>query len=94
MVQATRGWLAEEGEGAIGKESGGVLKTEDGELEAFQRDIDMRQLAASLGYEIDKRDSWRGSTVMRRGGDKIVVKRNRNDHYVFFSVRDDRDNGT
>jgi hypothetical protein len=67
---------------------------EDAELEAFKRDIDVRQFAASLGYEIDNRDSWRGSTVLRRGVDKIVVKRNRNDHYVFFSVRDDTDNGT
>jgi hypothetical protein len=32
--------------------------------------------------------------VLRRGPDKIVVKRNRNGHYVFFSVRDDSDNGT
>lgn len=67
---------------------------EAAELEAFKRDIDVRQFATSLGYEIDKRDSWRGSTVMRRGADKIVVKRNRNGHYVFFSVRDDKDNGT
>jgi len=66
----------------------------DGELEAFKRDIDVRQFAASLGYEIDPRESWRGSTVMRCGADKIVVKRNHNGHYVFFSVRDDRDNGT
>src|SRR5260370_40555390 len=67
---------------------------EDRELETFKRDIDVRQFAASLGYVIDPRDSWRGSTVMRRGADKIVVKRNSNGHYVFFSVRDDRDHGT
>lgn len=66
----------------------------DTELDAFKRDIDLRQFAASLGYEMDRRESWRGSTVLRRGGDKIVVKRCRNGHYVFFSVRDDRDNGT
>ena len=48
----------------------------------------------SLGYEIDRRESWGGSTVLRRGADKVVVKRNGNGHYVFFSVRDDRDNGT
>ena len=71
-----------------------VLINEDGELETFKRDIDMRQFAASLGYKIDSRESWRGSTVMRRGTDKIVVKRNRNHHYVYFSVREDRDNGT
>lgn len=64
------------------------------ELDAFKREIDLRQFAASCGYEMDHRESWRGSTVLRCGGDKIVVKRNRNGHYVFFSVRDDRDQGT
>ena len=66
----------------------------DIELDAFKREIDLRQFAASFGYEMDRRESWRGSTVLRRGGDKTVVKRNHNGHYVFFSLRDDRDNGT
>src|SRR5438132_6809988 len=66
----------------------------DSEREAFKRRIDLRQFAASLGYEMDRRESWRGSTVLRRGADKIVVKRNGNGHYVFFSVRDDEDHGT
>ncbi len=64
------------------------------ELDAFKRQIDLRQFAVSLGYEMDRRESWRGSTVLRRGADKIVVKRNGNGHYVFFSVRDDDDHGT
>ena len=67
---------------------------QDTELEAFKREIDMRQFAVSLGYEMDRPESWRGSTVLRSGDDKIVVKRNGNGHYVFFSVRDDRDHGT
>ncbi len=67
---------------------------QDSELDAFKREIDMRQFALSLGYEMDRRESWRGSTVLKRGPDKIVVKRNGNSHYVFFSVRDDSDNGT
>ena len=66
----------------------------DTELDAFKREIDLRQFAASFGYAMDRRESWRGSTVLRRGGDKIVVKRNHNGHYVFFSVRDDSDHGT
>jgi hypothetical protein len=70
------------------------MRNQDGELNAFKREIDLREFAVSLGYEIDRRESWRGSTVMRRSADKIVVKRNGNGHYVFFSVRDDRDNGT
>ncbi len=67
---------------------------QDSELDAFKRQIDMREFAVSLGYELDRRESWRGSMVLRSGGDKIVVKRNGNGHYVFFSVRDDSDNGT
>jgi hypothetical protein len=66
----------------------------DSELDAFKREIDLRQFAVSLGYEMDRRESWRGSTVLRRDADKIVVKRNHNGYYVFFSVRDDRDHGT
>src|SRR6266581_1716671 len=64
------------------------------EFDAFKRRIDLRQFAVSLRYQMDRRESWRGSTVLRRGADKIVVKRNGNGHYVFFSVRDDDDHGT
>ncbi len=84
----------EEKNRAIGKEKVFWMINQDGELEAFKREIDLRQFAVSLGYEIDRRESWRGSTVLRRGTDKIVVKRSGNGHYVFFSVRDDGDNGT
>jgi hypothetical protein len=67
---------------------------QDCELDTFKRDIDLRQFAESLGYQIDRRESWKGSAVLRSGADKIVVKRNGNGHYVFFSLRDDDDNGT
>src|SRR5215468_2524449 len=63
----------------------------DTELDDFKREIDLRQYAAGMGYELDKRESWRGSAVMRRGGDKIVIKRDKDGHYVYFSVRDDHD---
>src|SRR6266849_4404877 len=76
------------------REGIGVVVNQDSELDAFKRRIDLRQFAVSLGYEMDRRESWGGSTVLRRGADKIVVKRNGNGHYVFFSVRDDRDHGT
>jgi hypothetical protein len=69
----------------------------DAELDAFKTQIDLRLYAAAQGYQLDPRESWRGSAVMRlggRGGDKIIIKRNSNGHYVFFSVRDDADNGT
>ena len=37
--------------------------------------------------------AYPGSTALRRGAD-MIVKRKGNGHYVFFSVRDDADNGT
>src|ERR1035441_8467958 len=76
------------------RERKGILMNQESELEVFKRKIDLRQFAVSLGYQMDRRENWRGSTVLRRGADKIVVKRNRNGHYVFFSVRDDSDHGT
>src|SRR6266700_2086197 len=76
------------------REGKGVFVNLNSELDTFKRRIDLRQFAVSLGYEMDRRESWRGSTVLRRGADKIVVKRNGNGHYVFFSVRDDEDHGT
>ena len=51
------------------------LMNQDTELDACKREIDLRQFAVSLGYEMNRRESWRGSTVLRRGADKIVVKR-------------------
>src|SRR5437867_5162121 len=76
------------------REGKGVFVNLPSELDAFKRRIDLRQFAASLGYQMDRRESWRGNTVLRRGADKIIVKRNGNGHYVFFSVRDDDDHGT
>jgi hypothetical protein len=66
----------------------------DRELEAFKRQIDLREYAAKEGYVLDKRESWRGSAVMRKGGDKVIIKRDGDGHYVYFSVRDERDNGS
>jgi hypothetical protein len=68
----------------------------DAELDSFKSGIDLRAYAASQGYELDRKESWRGSAVMRHPkGDKIVIKQDAaSSHYVYFSVRDDRDNGT
>ena len=67
----------------------------DPELESFKTSIDLRAYAASEGYALDRNESWRGSAVMRHAnGDKVIVKRDADGHYVYFSVRDDSDNGT
>jgi hypothetical protein len=67
----------------------------DPELESFKTSIDLRAYAASHGYVLDPRESWRGSAVMRHAnGDKIIIKRDTDNHYVYFSVQDDADHGT
>lgn len=64
--------------------------TQDQELEAFKTEIDLRAYVAAQGYQLDRRESWRGSSVMRHAnGDKIIIKKDSDNHYVFFSVRDD-----
>jgi len=59
----------------------------DPELDALKY-VDLRQYAASQGFALDKRKSWRGSAVMRHAnGDKIIIKRDAGDgHYVWCSV--------
>ena len=41
------------------RERKGVLVNRDSELDAFKRKVDLRQFAVSLGYEMDRRESWR-----------------------------------
>jgi hypothetical protein len=67
----------------------------DPELESFKTSIDLRAYAASQGYVLDRKESWRGSAVMRHAnGDKVIIKRDADGHYVYFSVRSDTDHGT
>ena len=64
------------------------------ELEHFKSAINMIEFAASRGYVFDPSESSRNSKVMRLSGDKIIITRQANGHWVYFSVRDDRDRGT
>ena len=68
----------------------------DIELEKFKTDVVLPELAAARGYALDRRASSRNSVVMRHpDGDKIIIARYEGTtHWVYFSVRDDRDNGT
>ena len=70
--------------------------TRDPELERFKVEIDLRAYATDHGYVLDRKESWRGSAVMRLEAtdDKIIISRDIDGHYVYFSVRDDADNGS
>ncbi len=67
----------------------------DEELERFEK-INLSEFAASRGYALDRRESSRNSAVMRHpNGDKIIIARNEaSGDWMYFSARDDRDNGT
>lgn len=68
----------------------------DNELQRFKKEINLSEFSASFGYVLDRRESSRNSAVMRHAnGDKIVIARNEgNGDWIYFSIRDDRDNGT
>jgi len=65
------------------------------ELETFKTAINLTEYAAALGYCMDRKESSRSSVVMRHpNGDKVIVARGEDQHWVYFSVRDDADNGS
>ena len=67
----------------------------DDEISRFKRDVNLIEYAAASGYQLDRRASSAGSKTMRNAhGDKIIVYRSKNDAQRYFSVRDERDNGS
>lgn len=65
------------------------------ELEAFKSAINLTEYAAMQGYVLDTKASSRNSALMRHAdGDKIVIARGTDRHWIYFSIRDDGDNGT
>ena len=73
-----------------------MVNHDNEELDRFKTDINLTEYAAHLGYALDRQASSRHSITMRRSsnGDKMIVSRNNNGHWMYFSVRDDGDNGT
>ncbi len=69
----------------------------DDELHRFKSDIHFLHYAAErYGYQRDRRESSVSSHVLRHpaSDDKIVVRKDRDGHWTYFSIRDDRDHGT
>ena len=66
------------------------------ELDRFKTQINLAEYAASQGYQLDRRESSRNSAVMRRESDddKIIIATDTDGHGIYFSVRDDQDNGS
>jgi hypothetical protein len=66
----------------------------DEELERFKREINLIEIAQSLGYEIDKKASSRSCKLMKRGGDKVVFATGIDGHGIYFSLSDESDCGS
>jgi 5S rRNA maturation endonuclease (ribonuclease M5) len=66
------------------------------ELERFKTEINLVEYAFNSGYEIDKNKSSQNCIVLKdNAGDKILVGvDNRDRHYFYYSVKDDRDCGS
>lgn len=69
----------------------------DDELDRFKRRVNLTEVAAAGGYQLERGQNGNASSVsMRHPGtdDKIVIRRDSDGHWTYFSVRDDRDNGS
>lgn len=65
------------------------------ELERFKSHINLTEYMAAQGYKLDKAESSRHSAVMRGpGDDKLIVAKGQDGHWVYFSVRDEVNNGS
>lgn len=57
------------------------------ELVEFKR-IDLPNYLATCGFTLDRKQSSRNSVIMRHSnGDKLVIKKNSNGHYVYFNAK-------
>lgn len=64
------------------------------ELDRFKSEINLTEYAAHLNYTVDRKESTKSTTMMRNpNGDKIAITHGQKG-WVYFSVRDEADNGT
>lgn len=65
-------------------------------LDRIKREVNLIQLAASMGYVLDKEKSSKTWAVMDREGDKILIKNspNQEGHWMYKSLSDEREKGT
>lgn len=64
------------------------------QLEKYKTEISLVDFIQSLGGAIDTTKSTKNSCVIDYIKDKLVVKKNDNNHYIYFNLNNNRDNGT
>jgi Toprim-like/Protein of unknown function (DUF3991) len=67
---------------------------EEDELRSFKQSDALRQYAASVGFLVDRRESSRGCTVMRRDHEKIIISRKPDGVLIYWNVQNDQDRGS
>ncbi|WP_425400413.1 toprim domain-containing protein [Aeoliella sp.] len=69
--------------------------TRNDELEALKTQINLSEYMASRGFALDPKTSSRHYSVMRHpNGDKCIVTRKANRHWIYANAHDSRDSGT
>ncbi|MGB5631350.1 MAG: toprim domain-containing protein, partial [Waterburya sp.] len=72
-----------------------LKRTRIEELEKFKTQINLVEYAQSQGYQyISQKSSQNSAVLAHDNGDKIIVATDTDGHGVYFSVKDDHDNGT
>lgn len=66
----------------------------DDELEKFKVEINLVEYVRAQGYEIDTYKSSRSSIILRKGDDKLIIGTDQDGHGIYFSVREEADNGS
>ena len=64
----------------------------EAEIDAFKR-VDLSVIAASYGFEVEKKRTTKHCVMMTNGSDKIAISYN-GKHYVYWDVNDRQNNGT
>jgi 5S rRNA maturation endonuclease (ribonuclease M5) len=63
---------------------------DDKEIELFKKMIDLRQVVEDFGFLLDEKKSSQNSHFYMRDRQKIVLSKQQNRHWTFFSVGEDR----
>lgn len=73
---------------------GNIKANRDDELARFKTDINLVSYCAGFGYEIEKAESSRTSTIMRSGGEKIGVAVDTDGHWVYSDLKNEGKGGS
>jgi hypothetical protein len=66
----------------------------DIELDCFKKEINLVAYVASRNFSLDKKNSSKKTTVMRRGNEKIAISRGHNGQYIYNDLKNNHKGGS